>query len=99
LLGAPQYAIAGVIAGGGGYASAGIIGILVFVVAMLLLFKDTSRDDVFDMLMGFNRWCLRALAYAAFMTPQYPPFRFDPGPREPTGGQLPPPGSTPPTAA
>jgi len=99
LLGAPQYAIAGVIAGGGGGANAGVIGILVFVVAMLLLFKDTYRDDVFDVLMGFNRWCLRALAYAAFMTPQYPPFRFDPGPREPTGGPLPPPGSTPPTAA
>src|SRR5262249_40959134 len=61
-LGAPQYAIAGVIAGGGGYASAGVIGILVFIVAMLLLFKDTYRDDVFDVLMGFNRWCLPALA-------------------------------------
>jgi hypothetical protein len=99
LLGAPQYAIAGVIAGGGGGANAGVIGILVFVVAMLLLFKDNYRDDVFDVLMGFNRWCLRALAYAAFMTPQYPPFRFDAGPREPTGAPLPPPGSTPPTAA
>jgi hypothetical protein len=99
LLGVPQYAIAGVIAGGGGGANAGVIGILVFVVAMLLLFKDTYRDDVFDVLMGFNRWCLRALAYAAFMTPQYPPFRFDPGPREPTAAPLPPPGSTPPTAA
>jgi len=44
LLGAPQYAIAGVIAGGGGGANAGVIGILVFVVAMLLLFKNTYRD-------------------------------------------------------
>jgi hypothetical protein len=35
LLGAPQYAIAVVIAGGGGGANAGIIGVLVFVVAML----------------------------------------------------------------
>ena len=56
MLGAPQYALAGVIAGGGGGANAGIIGILVFVVAMLLLFKDTYRADVFDVLMGFNRW-------------------------------------------
>jgi Domain of unknown function (DUF4389) len=99
LLGIPQYAIAGVIAGGGGYASAGIIGVLVFVVAMLLLFKNAYREDVFDVLMGFNRWCFRALAYGAFLTPQYPPFRFDAGPREPTAGPLPPPGSTPPTAA
>jgi Domain of unknown function (DUF4389) len=99
LLGIPQYAIAGVIAGGGGYASAGIIGILVFVVAMLLLFKNAYREDVFDVLMGFNRWFVRALAYGAFLTPQYPPFRFDAGPREPTAAPVPPPGSTPPTAA
>jgi hypothetical protein len=99
LLGVPQYAIAGVIAGGGGYASAGITGSLVFVVAMLLLFKNTYRNDVFDVLMGFNRWVVRVGAYAALMTPQYPPFRFDAGPREPTAAPLPPPGSTPPTAA
>ena len=104
LLGVPQYGLASVFAGAGvgwawQYGWGGIIDILMFVVAILLLFKNTYREDVFDIVMGFNRWVVRVGAYAAFMTPNYPPFRFDPGPREPTGGALPPPGSTPPTAA
>ena len=86
LLGLPQYAIAGMLAGGGWagrYGGGGVIGVLVFVAAILLLFKRRYPHDVFDLVMGFNRWVLRVGAYAAFMTPVYPPFRFDPGPREP----------------
>ena len=52
--------------------------------ALLLLFKNLYREDVFEVVMGFNRWVVRVLAYAALMTPHYPPFRFDAGPREPT---------------
>ena len=104
IIGIPQYAIAGILAGGGfawgwHYPTGGVVGILVFVVAMLLLFKDRYPESIFDVLMGFNRWAFRAGAFAAFLTPQYPPFRLDTGPREPTGGAVPPPGSTPPTAA
>ena len=104
LLGVPQYGLASVFAGAGTgwawrYGWGGVVDILMFVVAMLLLFKNTYREDVFDIVMGFDRWVVRVGAYAAFMTPQYPPFRFDPGPREPTAAPLPPPGSTPPTAA
>jgi Domain of unknown function (DUF4389) len=96
IIGAPQYAIAGILSGtavggsaaaGGGdswpYVSTGLIDVLVFVVAMLLLFKNRYPRDVFDVLLGFNRWCFRALAYGTFLTPVYPPFRLDPGPREP----------------
>jgi uncharacterized protein DUF4389 len=86
LLGIPQYGIAGLLAGGGlgwGRWGGGVVGVLVFVVAMLLLFKNRYRQDVFDMIMGFNRWVFRVGAYAALMTPEYPPFRLDPGAREP----------------
>jgi Domain of unknown function (DUF4389) len=86
LLGIPQYAISGVLAGGGlgwGHFGAGMAGALVFVVAMLLLFKDRYREDVFELLMGVNRFVVRVCAYAALLTPEYPPFRFDAGPREP----------------
>ncbi|MFL5959351.1 MAG: DUF4389 domain-containing protein [Gaiellaceae bacterium] len=86
LLGIPQYVIAGLLSGGGlgwGRYGGGVVGVLVFVVAMLLLFKNRYPRDVFDVIMGFNRWVVRTGAYALLMTPQYPPFRLDPGPREP----------------
>ena len=89
LLGIPQYMLAGILAGGGigwvdryGFGG-GAIGVLVLVVGIVLLFKNRYPDGVFDVVMGFNRWAIRAGAYAALLTPEYPPFRFDPGPREP----------------
>ena len=90
LLGLPQYAIAGLLAGGGGFSWAsqagygGVIGALMVVVALLLLFKKRYPSDVFDIVMGFNRWVFRVAIYAALMTPLYPPFRVDAGPSEPT---------------
>jgi len=88
LLGIPQYALASVFAGAGAgwawqYCWGGVTDILMFVVAMLLLFKKHYPQDIFNVVMGFDRWVARVVAYAAFMTPQYPPFRFDPGGSEP----------------
>src|SRR6476660_1188359 len=81
LLGIPQYAIAALLSGGGRFV--GLVGILVIVLALVLLFKNRYLRDVFDVAMGFNRWVVRVTAYALLMTPQYPPFRLDPGAREP----------------
>jgi hypothetical protein len=86
LLGVPQYVIAGLLSGGGvgwGRYGGGVVGVLILVVALLLLFKNRYPRDVFDVMMAFNRWVVRVGAYALLMTPQYPPFRLDPGATEP----------------
>ncbi len=83
LLGIPQFCIAGILASAG-IGPHGLVGVLVLVAGVLLLFKNRYPDDIFDLVLGFDRWVLRVLAYAAFMTRDYPPFRLDPGPHEPS---------------
>jgi len=85
LLGIPQYVIAGILAGGWGQ-SIGLVGVLVLVAMVILLVGGSYHHGIYDLVMGFNRWALRATAYGAFMTDEYPPFRLDVGGAEPDAG-------------
>lgn len=107
LLAIPHYIILGVLFGGmvsfGGSdrngsgstnGGPGLLTVLVLVAGVILLFTGRYPRRLFDLIVGFNRWLFRVIAYAALMTDQYPPFRLDQGGSEPTVD----PGPTPPTS-
>ena len=83
LLALPQLLIVGVLAGGFGMHAGNLIGLLALVAAVLLAVTGRYPTEVFDLVMGLNRWCYRVLAYVALMRDEYPPFRLDIGGQDP----------------
>jgi Domain of unknown function (DUF4389) len=86
LLALPQYIVIAAFSGWGRpFSGPGLVGVLVLFAAVVLLFKNRYPRDMFDFVMGMNRWTLRVVAYAGLMRDEYPPFRLDLGPEEPAG--------------
>ena len=85
LLAIPHYLVVGVFTGGGApYFAGGLIGVLCLIAGVTLAATRRYPDSIFQFVMGLHRWAWRVVAYAALMRDEYPPFRLDPGPDEPT---------------
>jgi hypothetical protein len=78
LLAIPHYLIVGVFQGGLGFRYGGLQLLLVLYAGVALLFTGRYPRDLFDLVMGINRWTIRLTAYASLMRDEYPPFRFKP---------------------
>ena len=74
LLAIPHYIVVGFLHGGSG----GLTGILAVFAAVRLLFTGRYPRDIFELVLGFNRWGIRVAAYALLMRDEYPPFRLGP---------------------
>lgn len=73
LLAIPHYIVTAAFEGGqcGGLTSA-----LALFGAVGNLFNRKYPADIFGLVIGFNRWVYRVIAYASLMTDKYPPFRL-----------------------
>jgi hypothetical protein len=101
LLAIPHYLIVALLAGSGLYVAwdttqgtaggaeygwgGGLIGLLAVIAAVMLAVTGKYPQQLFDLILGLNRWVLRVAAYAGLMTDEYPPFRLDMGGHEPGG--------------
>ncbi len=76
LLAIPHYIIVGIFQGGGESNGGGLVFLLALIAGVILLFTGRYPNDLFDLLVGLNRWTYRVYAYASLMTDRYPPFRL-----------------------
>ncbi|HZM66470.1 MAG TPA: DUF4389 domain-containing protein [Nakamurella sp.] len=64
--------------------SGGLFGLLVVITGIVLLITAKYPQQLFALIVGFNRWIYRVVAHAALVTDNYPPFRLDQSGSEPT---------------
>jgi hypothetical protein len=55
----------------------GLIGILAFFAAVVLLVKNRYPESIYELVLGMDRWVARVAVYAALMRDEYPPFRLN----------------------
>jgi len=67
-----------------------LIGLLAVIAALVLLVTGRYPKQLYDFVLGLNRWVLRVAGYAGLMTDRYPPFRLDMGGPDPGTLTLPP---------
>ncbi|WP_329528709.1 DUF4389 domain-containing protein [Streptomyces sp. NBC_01462] len=86
LLATPHYVVIGFFLGGLrlGVWYGGLILVLTIIAAVTLAFTERYPKDLYDLVLGLDRWALRVAAYATLMTDSYPPFRLDVGGSEPS---------------
>lgn len=61
----------------------GLVSALTLVAGALLLARGRYPRDLFDLIVGLDRWAFRVVVYLALMTDEYPPLRLDSGGSEP----------------
>jgi len=76
LLAIPHYLVVAIFQGGMGMRHGGLVLLLVIIAAIKLLFTKTHHNDIFDFVMGMNRWSYRVTGYTALMTDHYPPLKL-----------------------
>jgi len=76
LLAIPHYIVIALFIGCGWARWPGLLFVLVFFGAVVLLFTGRYPRGIFDFVMNIDRWIFRVAAYSGLMTDRYPPFRL-----------------------
>lgn len=63
-------------AGGSTMVGGGLVAVLTIIAAVVMLFKGYYPKDIYNFVIGMDRWAYRVYAYVALMTDEYPPFRL-----------------------
>ena len=79
ILGLPHWIIVGVFQGNSSWARTGLglVPILSIVAGIIMLFNGKYPEDIFNLIIGLNRWSNRFYGYLLLMTDRYPPFRLE----------------------